>query len=150
MEGKDFYLNIDGKSIKVTEEVYKEYRRAEDKERYFMQTLKKSRMTVNPDTQEVEVLRSREQSYEQLLEEDWQFAAPEDSAETAAVRRILVEELDKALHSLSEKEMALVEELFFLERTEREACATLDMAKSTLHRRKEEVLEKLRKKLEEI
>ena len=43
MVGKDFYLTIDGRRVRVSEEVYKEYRRAEDKERYFMRTLKKGR-----------------------------------------------------------------------------------------------------------
>lgn len=144
MEGKDFYLTIDGRSVKVSEEVYKEYKRAEDKERYFMRTLKKSRMTVNPDTQEVEFCHSREQSYEQLLEEDWQFAASEDSAETEAVKRTLVEELKAALHSLSDEEMSLVEELFFLERTEREAARLFHVSQNTIHYRKGRVLEKLR------
>lgn len=148
MEGKDFYLTIDGRRVRVSEEVYKEYRRAEDKERYFMRTLKKGRVTVNLDTQEVEFRHSREQSYEQLLEEDWQFAASEDSVETAAVKRALVEELNTALHSLSDEEMALVEELFFLERTEREAARLFGVSQNTIHYRKGRVLEKLREMME--
>lgn len=41
MDQKDFYLYIDGKPVKVTEEVYHAYYHAEDKERYFMGKLKK-------------------------------------------------------------------------------------------------------------
>lgn len=36
MSEKDFYLYVGGKSVKVSEDVYREYKRGEDKERYFM------------------------------------------------------------------------------------------------------------------
>ena len=76
MSEKDFYLYIDGQVVKVSEEVYREYKRAEDKERYFMKRLKKGRFVVDEDGQTVTYLPSREASYEQLLEADWTFAAP--------------------------------------------------------------------------
>ena len=41
MQEKDFYLYIDGQPVQVSGEVYREYYRAEDKERYFMGKLKK-------------------------------------------------------------------------------------------------------------
>lgn len=41
MQEKDFYLYIDGQPVPVSREVYREYYRAEDKERYFMGKLKK-------------------------------------------------------------------------------------------------------------
>ena len=34
MEKRDFYLYINGQPVPVSEEVYREYYRAEDKERY--------------------------------------------------------------------------------------------------------------------
>lgn len=40
MEDKDFYLYVDGVRVKVSEEIYLEWRRSEDRERYFMKTLK--------------------------------------------------------------------------------------------------------------
>ena len=36
MEKKEFHLYINGHPVPVSEEVYREYYRAEDKERYFM------------------------------------------------------------------------------------------------------------------
>lgn len=71
MQEKDFYLYIDGKPVQVSGEVYREYYRAEDKERYFMGKLKKGRTKVNPETQEIQEIQyipSRELSYEQLVE----------------------------------------------------------------------------------
>ncbi len=41
MQERDFYLYIDGQPVQVSREVYQEYYRAEDKERYFMGKLKK-------------------------------------------------------------------------------------------------------------
>ena len=56
----------------MSEEVYREYYRAEDKERYFMGRLKKGHTKVNPETKEIRYIPSRELSYEQLVEQDWQ------------------------------------------------------------------------------
>ena len=87
MEKRDFYLYINGQPVPVSEEVYREYYRAEDKERYFMGRLKKGHTKVNPETKEIRYIPSRELSYEQLVEQDWQFAATGDSVEVRVVRR---------------------------------------------------------------
>lgn len=49
MSEQDFYLYIDGKSVKVSEEVYREFMRAEEKEQYFMRRLKKGRFLVDSE-----------------------------------------------------------------------------------------------------
>lgn len=41
MSKHDFFLYIDGQAVQVSEEVYREYKRGEEKERYFMRRLKK-------------------------------------------------------------------------------------------------------------
>ena len=148
MSGEDFVLYIDGKTVKVSKEVYREYYRAENKEHYFMEKLKKGHITVNPDTHEMSFVPSREQSYEQLLEEDWQFLSPEDSVEDMAVKSILMEKLQAVLRQLPNEEMALVEKLFYLEKTEREVARLFKVSQNTIHYRKNKVLEKLKQLLE--
>lgn len=148
MDNKDFYLYIDGKAEKVSEEVYREYYRAENKEHYFMDRLKKGHTTINPDTQEICYTPSREMSYEQLMEQDWQFTSPEASVEEQAVSAALVEKLAAILHNLSTEEMALIEELFYLEKTEREAAEFFAVSQNTIHYRKNKVLSKLKKLME--
>lgn len=148
MARKDFYLYISGKRIKVTEEVYREYYRAKDKEHYFMERLKKGHTIIDPDTKERRVVPGREKSYEQLIEQDWQFMASETSVEDDAVKAVLLEKLQNVLHSLSDNEMALVEELFYLEKTEREAAKRFKVSQNTIHYRKNKVLDKLRKLME--
>lgn len=148
MQEKDFYLYIDGQPVPVSREVYREYYRAEDKERYFMGKLKKGHTKVNPETQEIQYIPSRELSYEQLVEQDWQFAASDISVEDKVVKAAMIEKLQSILHNLTAEEMALVEELFYLEKTEREAAERFAVSQNTIHYRKNKVLEKLRKLIE--
>lgn len=148
MSENDFTLYINGQPVQVSQEVYREFMRAEEKERYFMRRLKKGRFLVDSEQQTVTYMPSREASYEQMLEEDWEFPSPGETVDDTAVKVYLLEKLQEALHSLSDEEMALIQELFYLEKTEREVCAALNVAKSTLHDRKARVLEKLRKQLE--
>ena len=108
MQEKDFYLYIDGKPVQVSGEVYREYYRAEDKERYFMGKLKKGSTKVNPETQEIQYIPSRELSYEQLVEQDWQFTAAGDSVEDRAVRADMLEKLQDVLQRLSTEELSLL------------------------------------------
>ena len=148
MEKRDFYLYINGQPVPVSEEVYREYYRAEDKERYFMGRLKKGHTKVNPETKEIRYIPSRELSYEQLVEQDWQFAATGDSVEDRVVRADLIEKLRAVLHSLSTEEMALLEELFYLEKTEREVAGLYAVSQNPIHYRKNRLLDKLRKLME--
>lgn len=137
MEEKEFYLYIEGKPVRVSREVYREYYRGERKERYFMQDLKRGRTVVDPEKQTVMFVPGREDSYGRLLEAGGEFALPGESLE------------EQALMSLASEERDVVRELYCLGKTEREACAALHMAKTTLHRRRNQALDKLRKLLEE-
>lgn len=148
MQKRDFYLYIDGKSVPVSEEVYREYYRAEDKERYFMGRLRKGHTKVNPDTQEIQYIPSRELSYEQLVEQDWQFAVSGYSVEDRVVRAAMMEKLQAVLHGLSAEELALLNELFYLEKTEREVAELYAVSQNTIHYRKNRLLDKLRKMME--
>ena len=148
MQEKDFYLYINGDPVKVSEDVYREYYHGEDKERYFMGKLKKGRTVVNQETQEIQYIPSRELSYEQLAEQDWQFSASDISTEDKVIKAIMVEKLQSVLHNLSTEEMALIEELFYLEKTEREAAELFAVSQNTIHYRKNKILEKLKKLME--
>ena len=147
MKRKDFYLYICGKRVKVTEDVYREYCRAKDKEHYFMERLKKGYAITEPDTGERRAVSGRELSYEQLLEQDCQFPS-QISVEDDAVKAVLLGRLQEVLHSLSDEEMALVEELFYLEKTEREAAKKFKVSQNTIHYRKNKILDKLRELME--
>lgn len=143
MSEQDFYLYIDGKPVKVSEEVYREYYRAEEKERYFMTRLKQERIVIDQETQTVTIIPSREDSYERLIEANEQFATSDKSVAETVVKAIQLEKLNEALHTLSDEEMTLIRELFYLNRTVREVSEQYQIARSTLQSRKEAVLRKL-------
>lgn len=145
MSKKDFYICLDGRAIRVSEEVYRTYYRGERKERYFMEDLKTERIQVDAEAKTVHFTPSREDSYERLVAANHQFMVQGQSVEDEAVLSVL---LEAALHSLSDEEQALVHELFYLEKTEREVSAVLNIARSTLQRKRNRVLEKLRGMLE--
>lgn len=148
MSDQNYCILIDGNPVRVTEDMYREYRRAEEKEQYFMRRLKKGRFVAGEADGDVRYIPSREVSLEQMQERDWSFPAMGEAVEEQAVRACLIEKLEEALGCLSGEELALVMELFYLEKSEREASATLNMTKTTLHRKKNHILKKLRKKLE--
>lgn len=145
MAEENFYLYIDGQRVKVSEEVYREYYRGERKERYFMEDLKKEHIFIDSETQAVTVIPSREVSYEHLEAFGEQFGADE-MLEESVVRSVL---LKSALQTLSSDEQTLIQELYFLEKTERQVSEALHMAKTTLRRRHQKVLDKLKELLEE-
>lgn len=82
---------IDGRRVNVSEEVYREFKYEEDKECYFMWTLKKGHIEALHDREELQFIISREQSYELLLENDWQFRKLESPAEDAVIQSMLEE-----------------------------------------------------------
>ena len=148
MSEQDFYLYIDGKPVKVSEEVYREFMRYERKERYFMEDLKAERMVIDPEAQTVKIIPSREDSYERLLETHRQFTDPGGTAEDAAVKAILLERLEKALHTLSAEELALIYALFFLGKTETEIGLIQNRSQPAIFKRKQKILGKLKNILE--
>lgn len=146
MSEKDFYLYIDGKSIKVSKEIYQEYYYGKRKEQYFMKDLKKEDADIEQESQKVVFIPGREISYEQLLELNVSFASSEESLEDRAIRSVL---LEQAIKSLSPEEQTIIRELYYLGKTERQVSTELHMAKTTLQRRRDKALKKLRKLLEE-
>lgn len=144
MSEKLFYLKVGGRKIAVSEQVYLEYRRSIDREKYFMKDLKQGRVNVDQENMTVTYIPGREISYESLLEADWDFPSADRPAEDLLIRAQLMEKLEEALHILSDEEMELIQELFYLERTEREAAKLFQVSQNTVHYRKNKVLEKLK------
>ena len=93
------------------------------------------------------VISSREDSYERLLEAEKQFAEEAENVEDVAVRAVMLEKLNEALHTLTDEETAIIHALFYQEISEVELAKKLGIARTTLQSRKYKILEKLRKLL---
>lgn len=132
----------------ASEEVIAVLRTTERKMQYQEFDLKTERTFVDQESQTVTIIPSREDSLERLLEQNVQFEEEADSAEEQALRNIQIQHLHRALSLLSEDERLLIEQIFFEERTEREIAAETGIYHNAVHKRKERILSKLKKILE--
>lgn len=94
--------------------------------RYFESDLKEERFLMDENGQIRQVIPSREDSLDRLMDDNAeQFADRHESVEDMVLRRISIEWLYKALDTLTERERKLIEALFFEEKTEREVALSL-------------------------
>ena len=141
-ERANYYLYINGQAVPVSEQVYRVYQHYERKEEYFSYDLKTEKFQKDTAT----FLPSREDSYERLLAANHQFASAGSSPEEEAVSSLWLADL---MRGLSPEERDIITQLYILDKSERQACAALRLARTTFQRRKEALLEKLRNLLDE-
>lgn len=134
----------------ASEEVIAVLRTTERKMQYQEYDLKAEQTIVNQENQTVEIVPSREDSYERLLDQEVQFGEESISTEDQAIRNMEIQQLHKALSLLSDDEWYLMEQLFFQERTERELAAQFNLSQKAINKRRQRILEKLRGLLKNI
>ena len=81
------------------------------------------------------------------MEAEKQFAEEAENVEETAVRAVVLEKLNEALHTLTEEETSIIQALFYQEISEAELAKKLGIARTTLQSRKYKILEKLKKML---
>lgn len=143
---KKYYLYIDGQAVPVSEQVYQAYHHYGRKEEYFTYDLKREKFSCDQETQAVTFTPSREDSYERLLEANHQFSAGGPTPEEEAASSLWLQDL---MRGLSPEEREIIRQLYVLDRSERQACAAMRLARTTFQRRKTALLEKLRDLLKE-
>ena len=146
-EREKYYIGLNGQTFEISRELYVAYYKGQRKERYFTHDLKQEHIKVDKETGEKIIVPSREDSYERLLEAEKQFAGDAEDVEDAAVRAVMLERLNEALHTLTDEEAAIIHALFYQEISEAELAKKLGIARTTLQSRKYKILEKLKKVL---
>ncbi len=136
------YIYIEGQAIPVSEDVYRVCKHYERKEEYFSRDLKSERFQRDTNT----FLPSREDSYDRLSGQGKQFAYEGEPVEEEVLSSVWMAEL---FHHLTGEERQIIEQLYILERTEREACAAMNLARATFQRKRDRLLAKLKELLEE-
>lgn len=92
---------INGRLIKVTEEVYAAYMKGDRKIRCFEKDLKTERFLLDENGQLRQIIPSREDSLDRLMEDNAeQFADQRESAEDQVFRKSSMEQLYEALQHL--------------------------------------------------
>ena len=140
---------IRGQFVEVTKEVYRAYMRGDRKIRYFENDLKTERFVLGKDGQVIQIIPSREDSLDRLVDENaQQFPDEQESVESVVLNKLEVDRLHTALSLLTPEERALIQALFFEERSESELAAALGISQPAVYKRKMKILKKLKLLLE--
>ena len=136
MDKKDYYLYVKGKAVKVSEEVYKAYWKITEHEKYLIKKDWKNNVipfsTLDYDGHFVDNIIDERVDLEKIVEVKMQ-----------------IEELNKALATLTKKERELIEAIFYKEESLRSIGKKEKVSYQAIGKRRDKILEKLRKLLED-
>lgn len=151
MEADKKKIWLNGQLIEVSDAVYEAYMQGDRKIRYFESDLKIEHVRYNPDGSIKEILPSREDSLERLMDDNArQFADERESVEETVLRGMVDERLHNAISRLSDEERLLIRALFFEDKTERDMAVLLGVSPPAIHKRKKRILDKLKNILEKF
>lgn len=136
MDKKDYYLYVKGKAVKVSEEVYKAYWKITEHEKYLQRKDWKYDVilfsALDYDGHFVDNIIDERVDLEKIVEVKMQ-----------------IEELNKALATLTKKERELIEAIFYKEESLRSIGKKEKVSYQAIGKRRDKILEKLRKLLED-
>lgn len=124
---KDYYIELDGQRIPVTEEVYLAFKRPAWRERKRRQ-----------------VRSGKELSLEALADDGFELSDEEELVDEIVADKLLLDMLLEALSELTEDERSLIDALFYQEKSERMIAKETGLSKTGIHKQKEKILSKLR------
>ena len=125
--------------------MYRAYMQGDRKMRYFENDLKTERFVLGKEGQVVQIIPSREDSLDRLVDENaQQFSDEQESVERVVLHKLEVDRLHTALSLLTPEERALIQALFFDERKESELAVELGISQPAVYKRKMKILKKLK------
>ena len=134
---KEYYLYVRGQKVKVSEDIYKVYWREKEHEKYLEQVDKKNHLlffsSLDQDGNFVDNLADESVDVEKIIE-----------------TQILIETVRKAVSRLNDEERDIIERLYFNDETLRAVAKTQNISHPALIKRRDKILEKLKKFIEEI
>jgi Sigma-70, region 4. len=135
-------------NVTISDEVLAVLKESDQKRKYCEYDLKvekSPRKNKNDSADKLtELVPSREDSLDRLMEIEKQFASGED-IEADVVKKIMIEKMMLCVEQLSSDEKSLIIALFFQQKSEVELAAELGINQSSISRRKDKVLAKLKK-----
>ena len=133
---KKYYWKMDGKIYEVSKELHDEFRREHDRHTY----LRKQEEGVIITS--IEAISNIEFGGAEIISD------PSVNVEEEAINNVMIEKLHRGLSTLSDDELFLIEHLIYQEISERELSKRTGIPQKTINDRKQKVLEKLKKFLE--
>lgn len=135
MDKKDYYLYVKGKAVKVDEEIYRAYWRITEHEKYLQRKDWKYNVlhfsVFDYDGHFIDNIVDESIDIEKIVEVKMQ-----------------IEELNKALNSFTEEEWDIITAIFFREESLRSIGERKNRSYQAIGKRRDKILEKLRKLLE--
>mgnify|MGYP000862800842 FL=1 len=136
VDKKEYFLYVKGKEVKVSEEVYKAYWKITEHEKYLIKKDWKNNVipfsALDYDGHFVDNIIDERIDLEKIVEVKMQ-----------------IEELNKALATLTKKERELIEAIFYKEESLRSIGKKEKVSYQAIGKRRDKILEKLRKLLED-
>lgn len=129
---KEYFIKIeDGTRVKVSRDIFKQYWKLTNRENY-LKRLDRKYGGVSLDAK-----ANGDDAFINLLASDFDL---EKVVETA----LLIEELNKALKNLNERELDLIKKLFYEEKSMRELAREEDVSTVAIMKRRDRILLKLK------
>ena len=136
MANKEYYLYVKGKAVPVSEEVYKAYWKITEHEKYLQRKDWKHNVIpfsgLDHDGHFVDNIIDEKIDLEKIVEVKMQ-----------------IEELNKALNTFTEEERDIITAIFFREESLRSIGERKNRSYQAIGKRRDKILEKLRKLLED-
>ena len=136
MDKKEYFLYVKGKEVKVNEDIYRAYGRITEHKKYLQRKDWKHNVisfsALDHDGHFVDNIIDEKIDLEKIVEVKMQ-----------------IEELHKALNTLTKEERELMEAIFYKEESLRSIGKKEKVSYQTIGKRRDKILEKLRKILED-
>ena len=134
---KEFYLYVNGQKVKVSEEIYKVYWREREHEKYLEQVDRKNHLL-----------------FFLSLDHDGHYVdnIVDESVDVAKIveTQMMIESLRYAISKLNDEERDIIERLYFNDETLRSVAKLKSITHPALMKRRNKILEKLKKFIEEL
>jgi len=134
---KEYYLYVNGQKVKVSEQIYKVYWREKEHEKYLEQVDKKNHLlffsSLDHDGHYVDNIVDESVDVEKIVE-----------------TQMMIEAVRNAISRLNAEERDIVERLYFNDETVRSVAKLKSITHPALIKRRNKILEKLKKFIEEL
>jgi len=134
---KEFYLYVNGQKVKVSEDIYKVYWREREHEKYLEQVDRKNHLL-----------------FFSSLDHDGHYVdnIVDESVDVAKIveTQMMIESLRYAISKLNDEERDIIERLYFNDETLRSVAKLKSITHPALMKRRNKILEKLKKFIEEL
>ena len=131
----DYKIKIKGQLISVNKDIYIAYYKMARRERYLE-----------------EVSFKKELSYNHLIDKEYpiemKMSKKQKLVEDEVIKKIMIEKMIKAIENLTDSERVIIKELFWYEKSERELANLMNIPRTTLHSKKMNIINKLKKLFE--